>query len=256
MRKILLFISLMCVTSVYSQSEVTRSTMFSIGSTNRLDTYLTPLEYKGGDVRFISDVMRKRKSGWDTKLTHDAGFDLSKNRADNAKTLAGHYDFTFSMMHRWTSANNKFSFHLGVMSEAYLGFAYNMRNAANNPAQGYASLHLGGATMMTYTTPLKLKKHPVAIGYEARLPLVGMMFSPNYGQSYYEIFSRGDYDNNIVCNTVATPSFRQMLTIDMPVSNSTSIRLGYLNDIRQATPNNLKQHTYTHAAVIGVTKKL
>lgn len=230
--------------------------MVAVGYTNRLDTYLSPINYKGTDVRFISDVMRKRKCAWDTKLTHDAGLDQTHNYADNAQTLSGHYDFAFSMMHRWTFHDDNVTLRLGGMSELYLGFAYNMRNTANNPAQGYVSLHIGGAGMVTYTTPIRIKKRSVSVSYEARLPLVGMMFSPNYGQSYYEIFSRDNYDHNVVVNTIATPSFRQMLSVDVPVWKSTDVRIGYLNDIRQATPNNLKQHIYTHSFVFGILQKL
>lgn len=230
---------------------IERSTQIAFGTVNRFDTYLSPLEYEGTDVRFISDVLRVSKGKrWDWQLTHDGGIDISHNRADNANALAGHYDFAVATMYRWNMADNKLTLRLGGMANANLGFAYNMHNSANNPAQGYASVSIGGAGMATYK--LRIGKHEFPITYQARLPLAGIMFSPAYGQSYYELFYEGNSDNNIVFNGINTPSFRQQLSIGVNIGRGRFITFGYLGDIRQATPNNLKQHIYTNDFFIGV----
>ena len=82
-----------------------------------------------------------------------------------------------------------------------------------------------------------------------------MMFSPNYGQSYYEIFSRGDYDHNIVCTYLGNaPALKQLLTLDFTLWKTT-FRVGYLGDYQQANVNNLKYHSYSNSLVIGLVKK-
>ena len=91
--------------------------------------------------------------------------------------------------------------------------------------------------------------------WEAHFPLGGLMFSPSYGQSYYEIFSRGNYDRNIVPTTIfSTPSLRQQLTLDFTVARTT-VRLGYMNDIRQSSVNGLKQHAWSHLFLVGIVRK-
>ena len=70
-----------------------------------------------------------------------------------------------------------------------------------------------------------------------------------------EIFSKGDYDHNIVPTTmVAYPSFRQLITLDVGLCKHVSMRIGYLGDYEQSDVNSIKHHIYSHRIMIGVVK--
>ena len=80
------------------------------------------------------------------------------------------------------------------------------------------------------------------------------MFSPNYTQSYYEIFSLGQYDHN-VCVTTPVQAFNLnlMLSLDLPVGTHV-VRVGYQCGIRQSHVNHLKTHDWTHTFLVGYVK--
>ena len=228
------------------------ATQVGIGAANTLDTYLSPEKYRGTEWRMQSEVRRDGTShpSLSFALTHEAAFAYTHNRALSGHQYAGHYDFSYAAMRRWDLLDNALHLYAGAMTDAMIGFAYNTHNGNNNPAQGYGSLTVGAHLAAKYSFTLFNKS--ITVGYEARYPMFGLMFSPNYGQSYYEIFSRGNYDRNITAIMPDVFQLRQQLTVDVPVGKSTSVRLGYLNDIRQAKPNNLKQHHYYNGLIMGM----
>ena len=56
----ILFFLCLCFPSIHAQkdSTITRSTLYGIGSTNILDTYLSPMEYKGAELRILRENRR------------------------------------------------------------------------------------------------------------------------------------------------------------------------------------------------------
>ena len=232
--------------------------MLGIGYTDILDTYLSPEKYRGTDLRFLSHTRREKDSTYLVhQLLHEGCIATADNRSGNGGEIGGGYTFAYSLLRKWQMPVGSCHLRLlaGGTAELSVGFLYNTRGS-NNPAQARLALLLKPTVAADFDFRLfRRQQRPFTLHYEASAPLCGLMFSPNYGQSYYEIFSRGNYDHNCVPTTIAsTPSLRQMLTLDFRALHTTW-RIGYLGDWRQASVNNLKQHTYTHALVFGIVRR-
>lgn len=231
----------------------TRSTMFGIGGTNRLETYLSPLEYTGPEVRFMRESIRMTRM-WggrvSTQQFYEGNFSYSKNPTKDSEYLSGDIDWRIGWHYNWTPLP-ALRLMAGLQTGLSCGFVYNTSNG-NNPAQGKLSTNIAASGIAIYR--FNWLRRRFSVRYQFDMPLAGLMFSPNYGQSYYEIFSLGHYDRN-VCFTWPgnAPCFSQLLTVDVPIGSGT-LRLGYRCDIRQSHVNNLKSHTWSNLFMIGFVK--
>lgn len=249
-----------------------QSHMIGVGPSRILDTYISQEKYSGVGITYLYiRAGKKPNKRWQNNIEHEVDLSKTRDRSHTTSMLEGNYNLYWARLATLigqprssspsspsssSRASSPSSLHLqaGLAANANLGFLYNM-STSNNPAQARIALNLMPTAIATYA--FNIKEQHFSLRYELNLPLVGLMFSPNYGQSYYEIFSRGNYDHNIVPTTfVSAPNFRQLLTLDWQVSEKWAVRVGYLGNYQQADVNHLKSHIYTHRFVIGITKTI
>ena len=238
-----------------SNKVITNTQILGIGAVNTLDTYLSPEEYTGTELRYISHSVRENGTKLSRELVHQAQILSVRNRRENNNELGGFYNFQYNWQYalgQWNVGEGELRLKVGGGVDTRLGFLYNMRNS-NNPAQAYGQVNIAPNAVAAYR--FRLRNLPFQLRYEVQVPLLGLAFSPNYGQSYYEIFTRDNYDHNLVVTSpVSAPSLRQLLTLDFTVRHTT-FRIGYLGDYQQAKINQLRQHVWSNLLVLGIVRK-
>ena len=228
--------------------------LFGIGKSNALDTYLSPLEYVGPALSIFHSTERLAHWGKQRVTVHavyhaESGYLHSPT--DDGKAWDGRISAAGGWHYNWHPVRN-LRLALGGLAELSTGFTYNTRNG-NNPAQGRLDATIAASAIAEYSFPLFGRQLDARAQLD--VPLVGAKFTPNYGQSYYELFSLGHYDKNVRPATpFNAPSARLLTTLTFPLLGA-RISVGYLGDVRQHELNNLKYHSWNHAFVIGYVRK-
>lgn len=235
-----------------ANAQASNTVLFGFGRADIYDTYLSPIAYSGPEMNV--SVMTERHLKRNTHILFHTDSRIYAAYAHNPLKIAhevdGEVSHDFGYSYRWTDALPRLSLDAGLTAGAAFGGTYNTQNG-NNPAQGRASLRLSLVAQAHYIIPIKRKR--LELTYRAALPFFGAMFSPGYGQSYYNIFAQGNWDGNIVATHPGNAlSIHQRFTVGLPLARRTLV-IGYESILDQSTSNNLRQHHFTRSFVVGWT---
>jgi len=236
---------------------VNEGTLVGVGSYNLKDTYLSPgknMNYTGWGVRILNERMKiVRLADYKVSRQQILNVDIAftENPTETATNFAGFIDYSLGYHYRFKPLP-QLKILTGASARAMGGFIYNTRNG-NNPTSAKADIDLNISAMAIYG--LNVGNYPLTFRYQMEIPFLGVFFSPHYGQSYYEIFTLGNYSGVIKANSFHNKfSIRNYLTIDFPI-NKITVRAGYLHSYYYTDVNNLQTHIISHSFVIGLVKE-
>ena len=235
---------------------ITRSTRYGAGVVNLYDTYPAPLEYRGVQTRVLRESTRMTPE-MEGRIARQSLFQgylaMADNPAETASELAGMVNWNYALHYNFSLLDGRLTLGAGPMWQLHGGFLYNTRNG-NNPAQAKFYTNVAASGIAQYDIPWK--RFPIHLRNQLDVPLLGVMFSPQFGQSYYEIFSLGHTDGILHFTSLHNqPTLRHWLTADMKFHKFT-LRLGYMADMQQSRVGGLRTHDYSHSFMVGLVKTL
>lgn len=232
-------------------------TLIGIGRYNLMDTYLTPAyqyNYTGLGVRVLNERMRMvHLSNYNISRQQIINIDLAstENGPSTSSELAGFVDYSLGY-HYHIPVLPDLKVLAGSSVHGMAGFIYNTRNG-NNPASAKADIDLNISAMVLYN--LRIKGYPLTLRYQMEIPFAGVLFSPHYGQSYYEIFNLGNGAGVVQFNSFHNKfAMKNYFTVDLPICNFT-VRMGYLNSSYRTDVNGIQSHIISHSFMIGLVKE-
>jgi hypothetical protein len=232
---------------------VYQSTLLGIGSTSVYDTYLSPLNYKGTSYGLFHEQIKMTgimNGHIAAQHMFSLDFGYSNNESETASDYSGFIEYSYGLHYRFNPVVPELQLFAGVQAGGMLGFIYNSRNG-NNPATGKVHVNLNLSGMATYH--FQIRSQPVKLRYQVMTPFAGLLFSPHYGQSYYEI-GLGDNDDLLhFASFHNQTSMRNVLSVEFPFS-SVMLRLTYLNTIYETDINSLQTRVHNNSFYIGFSK--
>lgn len=229
---------------------VTSAYTFNWGQAQVADTYLSPLIYNGWNVGFSYSRMQAMKFSpqkWVMELTIGVNGSRTRNKAKNAVYWQGELNAEWAMMHRW-----RFPFRLTVGVGGFTGIQagaiYTTRNG-NNPVAAKGSWFLGPKAYATYG--FRIRKTPALVRWEGSMPAIGMFFSPQFGELYYEMYLGNRK------GLIHPAWFGNFVKLNNEVSidfnfGSAALRVGYKSTIYSTQVNHITTRIVTNSLMLGV----
>ena len=223
----------------------------SIGSSSDLNTYLSPLKQTGTHIG-LSGTWSRATAFNPERFVMDfdvaASMDFNHNKQKTSSMSGVDLSLAWDMLYRLKPLTG-LQIAGGAGLELDAGALYLPRNS-NNPVAARFSLDLTLNLRADYKLPFK--KFPVIISDRFSLPSLGVFFSPQYGESYYEIYL-GDNSGLAHCGWWGNHfAFTNTLMAQIPVCN---IRLcmGYRAQCRSSYVNHINTRLVNHSFVLGIS---
>ena len=260
MKKLLLLVYVILFNSILNaQNEneqkyllKTKTNTFGFSILSLTDPYLSPLTYTGNGIQFEHESRRylsvsNTNTSMQSKLDLEGGYLL--NPAGTSAMTYMAVNFSWGMHYHFRPVKGLVVLAGGTW-DAGLGYKDVPRNV-NNPGNVDLATNLNLSGIARYDIPLRRRTLTLQLAVET--PVIGLMYVPLAGASYYEMFMLGNHSNiSHFSSLVNKRGINPKLTIDVPLRSSVwRIGVGYQR--LQYRANNMVFDRNELSFVLGTT---
>lgn len=233
------------------QRPIESNYIVSAGSAQAISTYLSPLKYSGS-VYGISGEWNKIFNHCNDRLRMAFEADITYsdmlNPSKMGSMLGLQARFGWGLQVRFMP-HPKWEVSVGGMAGIEGGALYLIRNG-NNPVTALADFGIDIAAAVRYN--FRLGSVPVQVRDELRVPTASIFFSPQYGESYYEIWL-GNHDGLAHGGWWGNrPGLDNRLTARFKLGNA-SLIVGYRFALNTYKANHLATQIISNSAMLGIS---
>ena len=225
---------------------------FGISTLSFLDPYLSPLNYNGFGViyeyqtcRFLS--VQRAYISIQTKFNVETGIALNPQMSSDMLYLGANYG--------WGLQYHFAPFHgIRFLAGGLLDLDFGMKNVErniNNPVNLDMSTNLNLTGVAKYDIPLRHKTLKLKLALQT--PVLGYMFIPKAGASYFEMFDLGNLTDAFHFSSLYNKrGLNSVLTIDVPFNRSVW-RFGFKTIDLRYSANDLVFNRSEFSILVGTT---
>ena len=260
MKKVVLMSLVIFLSSaIFAQNEeeqkhllTTRTSTYGLTSFHFIDPYLSPLTYSGSGSEYNHES-RRFLSLKNTNISIQIKYSLTAGVADNpAKTASMVYfgtNYSLGMQYHFRPAKG-LQLLAGGSWDVDFGFKDLTRNT-NNPVNLDMATNLNLSGVARYDIPLRRRTLRLQLAVET--PVLGWMFVPEAGASYYEMFELGNHSNISHFSSVFNKrGVNPKLTVDVPFARTTW-RFGLAYQALKYKANDMVFERNTFSLMVGTT---
>jgi len=234
---------------------ITTVNTYGLSALNLTDPYLSPMPYRGTGILYRHENRRfLSPDNTHISMINRLGLlgGIAQNPSKSASMIYLGTNFSWGMHYHFRPAKG-IQLLVGGLWDMDFGFKTISRNV-NNPVNMdlATNFNLSGIAMYNFS----FLKRDLRLQLALQTPLVGYMFVPESGASYYEMFDLGNLTNTTHFSSLHNRrDFRQTLTLDVPFKHST-LRVGLSSETLKYTANDLVFKRNEFSFVFGYTYDL